>query len=259
MTLRLSTGTRNGLVGGLGFAGMFNRGYGEIYTGAQPASADALKTGTLLGVISAASLPLTKETPAAGTLTLATGAAGSINTVTVGGLNIIPDGTVPYNTSLAQTASDLADAINRNGIMQASVSGATVTLTGRPGTGVTTAAVAFTATTLTATAIAMGTAVAGIAPVNGLLMAPTLAGVIARLSTQIWSFNGVAAGTAGWFRLYGSNGADTGALLTGAPWYPRLDGSIAVSGGDMGLSNIAVGVGAPNTIDRFNVTQPSNA
>lgn len=259
MTLRLSTGARNSLTSSLGFEGMFNRGYIEVYTGAQPVNADALKTGTLLGVISAASLPLTKETPATGTLTMATGASGSINTVTVGGLNIIPDGAVVFNTSLSQTASDLTDAINRNGIMQASVSGATITLMGRPGTGVTTAAVAYTATTLTATPVAMGSVVAGVAPVNGLVMAPSLItnGVLSRLPTQLWSFNGVAVGTAGWFRLYGSNGGDTGLLLTSAPWYPRLDGSVAVSGGDMGLSNIAISVGAPNTVDRFNVTQPS--
>lgn len=259
MTLRLSTGARNGLTGGLGFQGMFNRGYAEIYTGSQPANADAAKTGTLLGIVSAASLPLTKETMAAGSITVATGAAGSINTVTVGGLNIIPDGAVNFNTSLAQTASDLCDAINRNGIMQASVAGTLVTLQGRPGTGVSTAVVAFTATTLTATTANMGSVTAGVAPVNGLIMAPPVAGVIAKSSTQIWSFSGVAAGTAGWFRLYGSNAADTGALLVGAPWYPRLDGSVAVSGGDMGLSNIVVAFGAPNTIDRFNTTQPANA
>ena len=81
------------------------------------------------------------------------------------------------------------------------------------------------------------------------------AGVIQKPSTQVWSFNGIAAGTAGWFRFIASP-ADAGALLSAAPWYTRLDGSIAVSGGDAALSNITVAIGAPNTIDTFKWTQP---
>ena len=41
MTIRFSTGTRNGIAQGLGFGGLFNRGSIKIYSGAQPASGDA--------------------------------------------------------------------------------------------------------------------------------------------------------------------------------------------------------------------------
>jgi hypothetical protein len=65
--------------------------------------------------------------------------------------------------------------------------------------------------------------------------------------------NGVAAGTAGYFRLK-ANGVDAGTLSTSLP---RMDGSVAVSGGDLNLSNIAIAIGAPTTIDTFNWTIPA--
>ncbi len=257
MTVRLSTGARNGIAAGLGFQGLFNKGYKEVYTGAQPATGDAAKTGTLLGVVSAGSAALTKETRATGSITLTGGASGSVNTLLVGGLNIIPDGAVPFNTSLSQTAADLADAVNRNGMFEATVAGAVVTLKGRPGSGVLTAAVTSTLTTITTTHVNMGSGVAGVAPVNGLILGPAAAGFISKLASQIWSFNGLAIGNAGWFRLYGSDTGDTGAVISGAPYYPRVDGSVAVSGGDMSLSNIAITIGSPNTIDAFSLIVPA--
>lgn len=258
MTVRLSTGLRNAKAGRLGFAGALNRGVIKVFTGAQPVSADAAETGTLLGTFSASSGAVTKETRATGSITLATGASGSVNTVTVGGLNIIPDGAVNFNTSLSQTASDLCDAINRNGIMEASVSGAVVTLKGRPGTGVTTAAVSSTLTTITASYVNMGAGVAGIAPLNGLILGVEASGVIAKLSTQVWSMAGVAAGTAGWARFYSSDGGDTGLLVSAAPWYSRLDGSCGVGAGDFQMSTVSIVVGLPVTMDTLSWTQPAS-
>lgn len=255
MTIRLSTGCRNGLANGLGIQGMFNRGYMEIFSGAQPATADAASTGTKLGIVSASSGALTKETRATGSITL-TGGTVSVATLTVGGLNIIPDGAVAFNVSLSQTASDLADAINRNGIMEATVAAAVVTLRSRSGTGVTTAVVSSTGS-VTATYVNMGAGTAGVAPVNGLILGPAAIGVIAKLSTQVWSFQGIAAGTAGWFRFYSSDTADTSALISVAPFYPRIDGSVAVSGADLNLSNIGIAVASANTIDLFTVTMPA--
>lgn len=251
MTIRRSTGLTNAILGTLGFMGAMNGCYMEIYTGSQPASADALKTGTRLGVVTASSATLTKETRATGSITLTGGSSGSINTLTVGGLNVIPDGAVAYNTSLNQTAADLCEAINRNGIMEATVSSATVTLMGRPGTGVTTAAVTASLTTITASYVNMGSGVAGVAPVNGLRWVLPTAGIVAKPTNQVWSFTGEATGVAGWGRLYASNTADSGALLSGAPWYPRLDFSVGTSGADLNLANVNIVSGAPNTVDQF--------
>lgn len=242
------------MVNGLGFAAMFNRGRMEIYSGSQPATADAATTGTLLGIVSASSAALTKETRATGTVTLTGGASGTITNITVGGLNVIPDGAVPFNTSLNQTATDLADAVNRNGVMEATVSGAVVTLRGRPGTGVTTATIAGSLTTITATYVAMAS---GVAPLNGLIFGAPAAGVISKLASQVWSFAGInGPGTAGWFRLYGSDTADSGAIISTVN-YPRLDGSIATSGADLNLSNITIATSSANTIDTFSFTMPA--
>ena len=257
MTVRLSTGFRNLLAQGMGFGAILNRGTIGIYTGSQPATADAAATGTLLGTVSASSGAVTKETRATGSITLTGGSSGSVNTVTVGGLNIIPDGAVSFNTSLAQTASDLCDAINRNGIMMASVSSATVTIMGRYGTGVTTAAVSSTLTTITASYVNMGSGIAGVAPVNGLILGVPAAGVIAKPSNQVWSFNGIATGTAGWFRFYSSDNNDSGAVIS-TPLFPRLDGSVGVSGADLNLSSISIVPLMPVTIDTFQWTQPAS-
>ena len=174
--------------------------------------------------------------------------------MTVGTFNIIPDGAVPFRVDAATTASDLCDSINRNGYYTATVAAAVVTIRPRAGTGATHNAyvVATTVTTLTATS--GGNMAGGVNSVNGLLFTAPVAGVISKSATQIWSFNGVAAGTAGWARFYGcasDDGSTTSALL------PRLDGSVATSGGDFSLSNITVAIGAPNTCDSFTWTQPS--
>ncbi len=255
MTIRLSTGLRNALAQGLGFAGVFNRGSINIYSGTQPVSADAAVTGTLLGTVTASSGALTQETQATGTITLTGGGSGSVNTVTVGTFNIIPDGAVAFDTSLTQTAANLAAAINRNGIYTATSSGAVVTIKPRPGAGAAHNAyeVAATLTTITASYADMS---GGVSPVNGLYFGEPAAGVIAKPTGQIWSFNGIAAGTAGWFRMIGS-AADAGALISTAPYLYRLDGSVAVSGGDASLSNITIAVGAPNTVDVFSWSQPA--
>ncbi len=88
-------------------------------------------------------------------------------------------------------------------------------------------------------------------PGNGLTFAAPSAGAVSK--TGVWSFTGIANGTAGWFRLK-ANALDNDSLST---TLPRADGSIAVSGADLNLSNIAIAVGAPSTIDSFVWTQPA--
>ena len=76
-------------------------------------------------------------------------------------------------------------------------------------------------------------------------------------NTDVWSMTGVAAGTAGWFRLYGSDTLDTGVSLSAAPWYPRMDGSCGVGSGDAQLSSLTVSSGSPHTVDVFTFTVPA--
>lgn len=257
MTTRLSTGLRNGLVGTMGFQGLLGRGYIGIYSGAQPASADSPATGTLLGKVTAASGALTQETQASQTIVIA-GASGSVNSVLVNTVNIIPDGTVAFRTDVNTTASDLCDAINRNGIFTATVNAATVTVRPRPGAGAAFNAYSFSTTVTTLTATVGGAtlnATTGVAAVNGLLFSAPNTGVLSKSPLQVWSFNGIAAGTAGWARFYGQptdDGSTTSLIL------PRLDGSVATSGGDFNLSNIVVASGVPNTVDTFTWAQPAS-
>lgn len=49
-----------------------------------------------------------------GRIELSAGAGGTLDTLTVGGVDLLPGGAVPFNTSLLQTAIDIADAINVN-------------------------------------------------------------------------------------------------------------------------------------------------
>lgn len=118
------------------------------------------------------------------------------------------------------------------------------------GTQPVTADSAATGTLLGTVTLASGAFTPGTAT-NGLTFAAAANGAVSKSGT--WSFNGVAAGTAGWFRLRG-NAADDGLAST---VLPRLDGSIAVSGADMNLSNISIAINAPTTIDSFTYTQPA--
>lgn len=75
--IRLSTGARNGIAQGMGFAGLFNRGTIQLWSGTQPATADAAATGTLLATVSTSSGAVTQEVRATGTVTLNTGASAA--------------------------------------------------------------------------------------------------------------------------------------------------------------------------------------
>ena len=113
MTIKLSTAARNFLAAGGSYKDLFQNGRMEIYSGSQPASADAAVTGTLLCTITDNSAARTAEVLASGSVTLTGGASGSLNTLTVNSVDIL-GGAVPYNTSLTQTAADIALQINRN-------------------------------------------------------------------------------------------------------------------------------------------------
>lgn len=148
--LRLSTGLRTLVAGTTGFGAAFANGTAEIYSGAQPATADAAPTGTLLAVIT-------------------------------------QDGGV-------FTPGD---------------------------------------------------------PANGLDFKAAAAGAVEKDGN--WLITTLTKGNAGWFRLK-ANAADAGGVSTTAV---RMDGSVAVQGGDMALSNIALDVGVPATVDVFKIIVPA--
>lgn len=73
MTLKVSTGLRNAMLGAQGLVAALGSPLILIYSGAAPASADAAVTGTLLCTISnnSAGTPLAFDAPAGGTVTKA--------------------------------------------------------------------------------------------------------------------------------------------------------------------------------------------
>jgi hypothetical protein len=254
MPLRYSTGFRNHLAAGGSLKSAFQNGRLEIYTGTQPASPDSAATGTLLCTVTKDNGAHTPEVRATGTLLLA-GAAGSINTVSVNGVSII-DAAVPFNTDLNTTAADLAAAINASQSVPdytASANGATVTITAQLGMGASAngMVVAYTATTMTATASNMS---GGADAVNGLRWGHSSAGAVSKLFSQIWEGTNVAGGTAGWYRLYGAT-ADSGASdATGMTF--REDGTIGTSGQQLNFSGSTVlSAGAKTTISGSSFTR----
>lgn len=254
MAIRLSTALRNFMLGGGSLSQAFSGGILEVRTGGQPAEADNAATGTKLVTFTAASGTWTAETPATGSIELTGGASGSVNTVTVDSINIL-DTAVPFNTSLAQTASDLADALNRSSLntdFDADVSTATVTLTSRPGRAVryNSITIAGSLTTITATYTAPS---GGVVAANGLWFAEPATGILTKRAAQVWSGVAVASGTAGWFRLKGvrtDNDASSTTLM-------RLDGTIASSGGNLTMSPTTMTIGATQTLASFSPTIPA--
>jgi hypothetical protein len=254
MALKLSTALQNFLTQSGSLKNALMNGIIEIYSGTQPTDPNSAVAGTLLMTITDNSGAFTPEVLSSGSITI-TGSSGSITNVTVNGVSVL-DSTVTYNTSAAQTASDLAAAINStlsSPEYTASASGAVVTLKALPGTGAgpNTYVVAVTSTLTNTPADFAG----GSAAVNGLKLQNSVSGVISKRSSQTWSGNGVANGTAGWFRFKGSisdaGGADSSNV------YIRMDGSVGTSGANLNMTSTAIVTSAPESVSGFSITQPA--
>lgn len=259
MALRFSPGLQNFIAERGSWKDFFDNGIIEIYTGTQPTTPDLAVTGTLLVTLSSGGGAITSEVKATGTVTLNSGASGSVDTLTVNSLEIMGSSTA-FNTSLTQTAADVALKINRNPknkLIVATSSGAVITLTVVPGLGTLPNGwvVASTATTITKTDVNLAS---GVLAANGLRMDyNAAAGVFTKDITQTWSGTAVGAGTqtAGWFR-YKSSVVDAGALDSLAAFL-RMDGNIATSGANMNMSSTSITNGAVQTLSTFSYTIPA--
>jgi len=86
-------------------------------------------------------------------------------------------------------------------------------------------------------------------PTNGLNFDAAISATVSKAASENWLGSGIADGTAGWARFCGNN-ADPG---TQSDSLPRIDLSVARTGGDLNLSNTAIVTGAPTTVDTFNI------
>lgn len=255
MTIRQSTALRNYVLLGGSFRDAFQGGKLKIYSGAQPASANDAPTGTLGVTITDASGAHTAEVRSVGSVDLTGGGAGSVDTITVNSIEIMGSST-PFNTSLAQTAADVCDKINKNTknkLFDAFVTATDViNIRAKPGLGTLPNGwvVASTVTTITKTDSNMA---GGVNSVNGLNFNNAAAGAIAKRTGQTWSGVVASAITAGWWRLEAPM-ADSGAADSTESQL-RLDGSIAVSGGDLNLTSTSLAASATETITTFTPTE----
>jgi hypothetical protein len=87
---------------------------------------------------------------------------------------------------------------------------------------------------------------------NGLEFGVASGGAIGKSTTQDWELTAIAEGVAGWFRAY-ANPADAGGADT-TFIYPRIDGTVATSGGQLNLSSLNFIVGTPATVTGFTIT-----
>jgi hypothetical protein len=86
---------------------------------------------------------------------------------------------------------------------------------------------------------------------NGLNFDTPVDGVLTKDPAEVWKYVGVAEGTARWFRARPNIVDDESQSLT----LERFDGSVGTVTGDMIVSNLAIQIGTPGTVDVFNVTK----
>jgi len=259
MAERMSTRLRNFIVGQGSIKRALTGGKLKIYTGTQPSSADDAPTGTLLVTITQGGGAITEEVLSRGNVSLDSGAAGSVDSITVNSVELL-ESAVSFNSSLSQTASDVVDAINSYETYpdyRAILSGANIIIEAQPstGTGPNGYVVSSTCTTIGSTDTNMGTTRAGVNGANGLKFAQPSSGAIAPSGT--WSGTAVATGTAGWARFEGSE-ADDDSDDSSNNYFIRLDGAVATSGSEVNLVSTSVSSGGTVEITSGTITQPAS-
>jgi hypothetical protein len=261
MALVFGTALRNFVADYGSWTHAFNNGKIEIYSGAQPSTttADLAPTGNLLCTLTLAAGAKTDEVLASGTVTLTGGASGSVDTLTVNGLEIMGSSTA-FNASLTQTATDIATKCQRNPknlLYSVTATGAAITIKALPGMGTQPNGwvVASTVTTITKTDVNMAS---GVASVNGLTMDVSTAGVVQKNPVEVWSgaVTGAGTQTAGWFRFKGSI-ADDNTLDSSNVKFIRMDGTISTTGANMNMSNTSLVNGVTQTLNTFAFTIPA--
>lgn len=258
MSLKVSKALRNNMLTFGTFRQTMSDCVLDVYTGGQPATAEATPTGTLLCTYTRGAAAHTNEVRATGTITLS-GGSGSVDSVTVAGIEIL-GAVVPFTTDLNTTAALVAAQINDfhdYRLVSAKSSGAVITLTANRGFGaeVNTLAVVSATTVLGGADVNIGSAVAGVSAANGLNWDVTAAGVISKKASEVWQGVAVATGVAGWLRFRAAT-VDSGALDS-LEAFPRLDGAVANSGAELNLTNTSFTISIPQVVTLFTLTFPT--
>jgi len=239
----------------------------KLYSGAEPATADAAATGTLLATLSLSGGAWTAETLAEYKATV-TGTSGTVTSIKIGGLEILGS-TVTFATDVTVTAALIAakinDHSNTTGFVARSSAGV-VYVTCPPTTGTSHNAGILLVTTVSGGDIAFTVAgtgtpadsggTAGVAAANGLnFQFPAVAGVFTKETTVWQDTSADASGTVGYARLT-LEGADDFTLSTA---YRRVQYSVGTSGADITSSVLTTTAAAPVILNTFTFTVPTSA
>ena len=256
MALMISTGLKNqslnSVRGHSAVAQSLKGGVGYVYSGTQPASADAAATGTLLGKVTAnggtyawgAYQTADRDGVCASQTPVAAGAM-TINGVTSGTLG------VGYYVTIYGTGNE------SNKIFRVTGTGdddeAVVEYIQGPNNSTVSSTNTFKTVTEVYCSAATAAAVeVGYGITNGLAWNTAAAGVLAKHSGQTWQMVGIAAGTMGYVRWMGAATDDLGVSTI----LPRIDMRIATSGAELNASNTTVAVGGISTFDTITITFP---
>lgn len=251
MPLRFSTGAVNGLQEHGSLKKEFWDGVIDIYSGAQPASADDAATGVLLARITLASGAFT-----AGIRSTQQVDSYTVDTYTGDGSTfamVINGTTYSYVSSSGDTAdtvaAKLADIANLSPVVSCVADGATIMVRALYG------GVAYTITktgTTTEGDITIAAVIANVR-INGLQFSASVIGALAK-EGGAWSGTALASGTAGYFR-FKANAVDDG---SGSTILVRMDGNVSTSNAPLIVSSINIVQNTTVTIDSAVITRPKS-
>jgi hypothetical protein len=239
----------------------------KLYSGAEPATADAAATGTLLATLTLSGSAWTAEVQAEYAFTVS-GTSGTITNVKVGGLEILGS-TVTWASDNTTTAALIAAKINDHSSptqFVARSSGAVVYVKCPPTSGTAYAAIVIATTcsggdmaaTVASSGLPNGSngTTLGVAAVNGLnFQFPAVAGVFTKETTVWQDTSADASGTVGYARLT-LEGTDDFTLSTA---FRRVQYSVGTSGADITSSVLTTTAAAPVILNTFTFTVPTSA
>lgn len=258
MALKLSTKLRNQLLGGEDLRRIFEDGVLKIYSGSAPSSADDIVSGVLLATITKASGTVSASevsTHQEALLAIGSHASGETFTLIVNGVSYTYTNTPDLDA--IPIAAAFAKYIDANCPDVEAFASGTINVYVRSkykGVAVTWSIAGTGTINSTTGAQALADSVAN-SLADTIRFAAPASGVIAK-ETAVWSGVAVATGVAGYFRLI--NSADDGSADGSNLLYPRLQGSVGVSGTEMTMSNTTITSGATQTVDSASITMPAS-
>jgi hypothetical protein len=256
MALSVSTALKNQTLNAVRGHGTITKslkgGVGYVYSGTQPASADAAATGTLLG----------KITVGAGTYAwgayqttdrdgvCASSTPSGAGTITINGATSGTLG-VGYYVTIYGTGNESAKIFRITGTGDNDEA----IIEYLQGPNNSTVSTTNTFKTVTEVYVSAATAAAvevGYGITNGLMWAIAASGAMTKHASQTWQMVGIAVGIMGYVRFMGAATDDLGVSTT----LPRIDMRIATSGAELTASNTSVAIGATTTFDNITIEWP---